>query len=132
MCRCGPSSDPCKTSSFEEAYWTSARLYLVLRQGRSTNRFWRTGGVNGSPPGWPTDEKIEALRAAWFAASDDAKRIELTHQIQQRAFDFYASFPQDKSWVDAHFARTWWACLTPRSRSSGTSKNGNRVSYTLY
>jgi peptide/nickel transport system substrate-binding protein len=59
----------------------------------ATNRFLRAGGINGSPPGWPTDEKIEALRAAWFAAADDARRRDLADEIQQRAFEFVPYIP---------------------------------------
>ena len=59
----------------------------------ATNRFLRTSGVNGSPPGWPTDEKIEALRAEWFAATDDARRREIADAIQQRAFEFVPYVP---------------------------------------
>ena len=59
----------------------------------ATNRFLRTAGVNGSPPGWPTDDKIEALRAAWFAATDDARRRNLADEIQQRAFQFVPYIP---------------------------------------
>ena len=54
----------------------------------ATNRFLRAGGVKGPPPGWPNGEKIEALRAGWFAANDDARRRVLATQIQQRAFEF--------------------------------------------
>jgi peptide/nickel transport system substrate-binding protein len=59
----------------------------------ATNRFLRAGGVKGAPPGWPTDEKIEALRTAWFGASDDARRRDLADQIQQRAFEFVPYIP---------------------------------------
>ena len=59
----------------------------------ATNRFLRAGGVKGAPPGWPTDEKIEALRAAWFAATDEARRRDLADQIQQRAFEFVPYIP---------------------------------------
>ena len=59
----------------------------------TTNRFLRTGGLTGSAPGWPTDEKIEALRAAWFAAADDVRRRDLADQIQQRAFEFVPYIP---------------------------------------
>ena len=48
----------------------------------TTNRSLRTGGLTGSAPSWPTDEKIEALRAVWFAATDDAQRRDLADQIQ--------------------------------------------------
>jgi len=59
----------------------------------ATNRFLRTRGVNGSPSGWPTDEKIEALRATWFAAADDARRRDIADAIQQRAFEFVPYIP---------------------------------------
>jgi peptide/nickel transport system substrate-binding protein len=59
----------------------------------ATNRFLRTGGLTGSAPGWPTDEKIETLRAAWFAAADDARRRALAAEIQQRAFEFVPYIP---------------------------------------
>jgi peptide/nickel transport system substrate-binding protein len=59
----------------------------------ATNRNLRARGVTGSPPGWPTDEKIEALRAAWFAATDDAQRRDLADQIQLRAFEVVPYIP---------------------------------------
>jgi peptide/nickel transport system substrate-binding protein len=58
----------------------------------ATNRFLRAGGVKGAPAGWPTDEKIEALRMAWFAATADAGRG-LADRIQQRAFEFVPYIP---------------------------------------
>lgn len=59
----------------------------------ATNRYLRAGGVKGSPPGWPTDEKIEELRVAWFAATDDTGRRDLANQIQQRAFEIVPYIP---------------------------------------
>jgi peptide/nickel transport system substrate-binding protein len=47
----------------------------------ATNRFLRAGGVAGAIVGWPTDEKIGALYAGWFAATDDAERHDLADQI---------------------------------------------------
>ena len=35
----------------------------------------------------------EALRAAWFAATDDARRRNLADEIQQRAFQFVPYIP---------------------------------------
>ena len=43
----------------------------------ATNRFRRTGGLTGSALSWPTDEEIEALRGAGFAATDDPRRLRL-------------------------------------------------------
>ena len=59
-----------------------------MKSGTTSSNPTSTGGVTGSPLGWPTDEKIEALRAAWFAATDEAQRRDLADQIQQRAFEF--------------------------------------------
>ena len=36
--------------------------------------------------GWPTDDKIERLRAAWIDATDPAQRKQLAADIQQEAF----------------------------------------------
>ena len=59
----------------------------------ATNVFLRAAGVAGSTAGWATDEKIEALRAAWFAASDDAQRRDFADQIQRRAFETVPFIP---------------------------------------
>jgi peptide/nickel transport system substrate-binding protein len=59
----------------------------------ATTVFLRAGGVAGSTAGWATDEKIEALRAAWFTVSDDAQRRDLADQIQQRAFETVPYIP---------------------------------------
>jgi peptide/nickel transport system substrate-binding protein len=59
----------------------------------ATNRFLRTGGIGAAVLGWPTDEKIEALRTAWFAATEDAQRHDLANQIQQRAFEVVPYIP---------------------------------------
>jgi peptide/nickel transport system substrate-binding protein len=37
--------------------------------------------------GWPSDEKMEALRNAWMDATEDADRKKLDAQIQARAFE---------------------------------------------
>ena len=59
----------------------------------TTNRFLRTGGLTGSAPSCPTDEEIEALRGAWFATTDDARRRDLADQIEQRGFEFVPYIP---------------------------------------
>ncbi|MBS7707635.1 ABC transporter substrate-binding protein [Chelatococcus asaccharovorans] len=44
---------------------------------------------NGKPtgPGWPTAPKIEALRDAWLAASDEATRKKIAADMQLQAFE---------------------------------------------
>ena len=44
-------------------------------------------------PGWASDETIEALRKAWFAAEDEARRRDLADQIQRRAFELALYMP---------------------------------------
>jgi len=53
------------------------RRNVSLKSGTTSLNPSSSGGVTGSAPGWPTDEKIEALRAAWFAATDEAQRRDL-------------------------------------------------------
>ncbi len=53
----------------------------------------RPPGAKGVLPGWADDEKLEALRAEWFAATDDAARREIAAQIQQRAFEVVPFIP---------------------------------------
>jgi peptide/nickel transport system substrate-binding protein len=43
--------------------------------------------------GWPTDDKIEALRAQWVEASDLEDRQDIAAQIQQRAFETVPYIP---------------------------------------
>jgi peptide/nickel transport system substrate-binding protein len=72
----------------------------------ATNRFLRAGGVNGAPPGWPSDEKLEELRTAWFAATDDAKRRDLANQIQRRAFEIVPYIPTGQYVLRRGFRRS--------------------------
>jgi peptide/nickel transport system substrate-binding protein len=59
----------------------------------ATNRGLRASGLAGTPPGWPSDDKLEALRTAWFKATEDGKRRDLEDQIQQRAFEVVPYIP---------------------------------------
>jgi peptide/nickel transport system substrate-binding protein len=72
----------------------------------ATNRYLRAGGLTGAPAGWPTDEKIEALRAAWFAAADIASRRDLAAQIEQRAFDFVPYIPTGQYQARSAYRKT--------------------------
>ena len=54
----------------------------------ATNRNLRAPGPNGySIPGWTSDEIIEDLRKAWFAAGAETQRRDLAEKIQRRAFE---------------------------------------------
>jgi peptide/nickel transport system substrate-binding protein len=60
----------------------------------ATNRNLRAPGPNGySIPGWASDETIEDLRKAWFAAADETERRELAEKIQRRAFEIGIYLP---------------------------------------
>ena len=59
----------------------------------ATNRNLRTPGATGVLPGWASDETIEVLRKAWFAAGDEAQRRDLADQIQRRAFEIALYMP---------------------------------------
>ena len=52
----------------------------------------RTNGEK-SHFGWPTDDKIEALRAQWLKASGLAERKKLAEEIQARAFEIVPYLP---------------------------------------
>ena len=43
--------------------------------------------------GWPTDDKIEALRKEWLRASDSEARQEIAAKIQERAFETVPYIP---------------------------------------
>ena len=43
--------------------------------------------------GWPTDQKLEDLRTAWFSAPDEAARKEIGRQIQAEAFQSVPYLP---------------------------------------
>jgi len=43
--------------------------------------------------GWPTDEKLEQLRDAWFAAPNEAEQKKIAGEMQQRAFETVPYIP---------------------------------------
>jgi peptide/nickel transport system substrate-binding protein len=60
----------------------------------ATNRNLRAPGSNGySIPGWASDETIEALRKAWFAAADETQPRELSEKVQRRTFEIGLYLP---------------------------------------
>lgn len=59
----------------------------------ATNRLLRAPGAKGVLPGWADDDRLEALRAQWFAARDDAARHEIAAQMQERAFETVPFIP---------------------------------------
>jgi peptide/nickel transport system substrate-binding protein len=59
----------------------------------ATNRNLRAPGRNGILPGWASDETIEAMRTAWFAAADEAQRRDFADKIQRRALEIGLYLP---------------------------------------
>jgi peptide/nickel transport system substrate-binding protein len=59
----------------------------------ATTRSLRAPGAKGVLPGWADDEKLEAMREAWFEAPDDAARHEIAAQMQARAFETVPFIP---------------------------------------
>ena len=45
------------------------------------------GNGNAAWPGWPTNERLEALRNEWLAAPNQAAQIQLARQIQEQAYE---------------------------------------------
>ena len=67
--------------------WVGAdQLDPTLNQGLRTN------GEAGFF-GWPSDDKIEALRAQWIKANDSEARQEIAAKIQERAFEVLPYIP---------------------------------------
>ena len=56
------------------------------------NQGLRTNGEAGFF-GWPSDDKIEALRAQWIKANDSEARQEIAAKIQERAFEVLPYIP---------------------------------------
>jgi peptide/nickel transport system substrate-binding protein len=56
------------------------------------NQALRTNGEAGFF-GWPSDDKIEALRAQWIKASDSEARQEIAAKLQERAFEVLPYIP---------------------------------------
>jgi peptide/nickel transport system substrate-binding protein len=74
-------------SVFGTAYATYDQL------NPATNRNLRAPGHNGILPGWASDETIEAMRTAWFAAADEAQRRDFADKIQRRALEIGLYLP---------------------------------------
>jgi peptide/nickel transport system substrate-binding protein len=56
------------------------------------NAWLRTNG-EAAWFGWPSDDKIEALRVEWFKATDLETRKRLATEIQERAFEVVPYIP---------------------------------------
>jgi peptide/nickel transport system substrate-binding protein len=84
------SKDPIAQGGWN-VFVTSFTTYDMINP--ATDRVLRAAGPNGVLPGWADDRKLEALRAVWFQARDEASRHELAAQIQERAFETVPFIP---------------------------------------
>ncbi|WP_370688662.1 ABC transporter substrate-binding protein [Roseomonas sp. GC11] len=66
----------------------------------------RANGRAG-PRGWPSSEKLEALRAAWMEQSDQGERIRIAAEMQRQAFEDVPYLP-----LGQLLTRTAWKGLT--------------------
>ena len=55
--------------------------------------FAARGNGTGGWFGWPTDPKLEELRAAWFLAPDEATQKKIAQDFQKQAFDSVPYIP---------------------------------------
>jgi peptide/nickel transport system substrate-binding protein len=56
--------------------------------------------------GWPSDSKLETLRAKWMTTADQAQRKALAAQIQQRAFEVVPYVPLGQWWPMTAYRKT--------------------------
>ena len=64
------------------AAWDSPDIWNPINNAALDARGEKSAGV-----GWPTDERLEALRAQFLRETDDAKKKKLAEAIQARAFE---------------------------------------------
>jgi peptide/nickel transport system substrate-binding protein len=64
----------------------------------TTNVMLRTNGEKAWF-GWPTDDKLEALRMEWIKATDSEARQEIAAKMQQRAFEFVPYVPTGQAFT---------------------------------
>jgi peptide/nickel transport system substrate-binding protein len=84
------SKDPVAQGGWS-VFVTSFATFDMLNP--ATTRVLRAAGANGVLPGWADDPKLEAMRASWFEAPNDAARKEIAAQIQVRAFETVPFLP---------------------------------------
>ncbi len=48
--------------------------------------------------GWPSDDKLESLRAEWMNAADEQTRKEIAVKVQERAFAVVPYIPLGQWW----------------------------------
>jgi peptide/nickel transport system substrate-binding protein len=59
----------------------------------ASNHVLRSSGLNGTWFGWPSSEKLEQLRKAWFEAPDLTAQKEIAAETQRQAFDDVPYWP---------------------------------------
>ena len=70
------------------AAWDSPDIWNPINNAALDARGEKSAGV-----GWPTDDRLEALRAQFLRETDDAKKRKLAETIQARAFEIGTHAP---------------------------------------
>ena len=76
-----------KTEPVEQGGWSIFQTsWAGLDQFNPAGHVFLRANGKAAAPGWPTSEKLEALRDDWFRAPDAATQKKLADQIQLQAF----------------------------------------------
>jgi len=60
---------------------------VAIEAANPAANIFTSGGCDKAWFGWPCDEEMEKLRAAYAREADPAKQVELAHKIQDRIFE---------------------------------------------
>jgi peptide/nickel transport system substrate-binding protein len=68
----------------------------------AVNASLRGNGVNAWP-GWPTEPRLEALRAQWLVAADEAEQRRIAQEMQRVAFETVPYVPLSRIFLPSGF-----------------------------
>ncbi|TEA77750.1 ABC transporter substrate-binding protein [Allopusillimonas ginsengisoli] len=78
----------------EEGGWSAYATFAVASSVDSPlSNFMLGARCGNSMPGWPCDEELDALRAAWVRATDSVTRKDALDRFQRRAFEVVPYIP---------------------------------------
>jgi len=77
-----------KTEPVEQGGWSVfATFWSGLDQFSPAGHVFIRGNGQGAGPGWPTSERMEAIRTAWLDAADAPSQKRIAEQMQLQAFE---------------------------------------------
>ncbi len=82
---------------------------------------WGDASCGGAQPGWPCDDRLEALRAAWEMAQTDAERLKIATDWQARAVETVVYVPAGQWGTPLAFRSDRIAGIVPNPRSAGAT-----------